>query len=69
MNPECMLYPLKLAKIVFDFFHISDLVYFLRLHFATPCLHFIYILRRGCILIVSILLLGCLLIVSKIDLT
>ena len=66
-----MLYPLKLAKKVFDFFHFSDLVDFL---------HFIYILRRGCILIdsillrgciliVSILLRGCILIVSKIDLS
>ena len=32
INCECMLYPLKLAKKVFDFFHFSDLVYFLRLH-------------------------------------
>ena len=61
-----MLYPLKLAKKVPDFFHFSDLVNFLLFQKkklqCLACLHF-------CILTVSILLRGCILIVSKIDLT
>ncbi len=76
-----MLYPLKLAKKVFDFFHFSYSRFGLFLAIELICnallaFAFINILLRGCILIILlrgciliILLRGCILIVSKIDLT
>ena len=37
VNCECMLYPLKLAKKVFDFFHFSDSGFGLFLAIALIC--------------------------------
>ena len=64
VNSECMLYPFKLAKKVFDFFHFLGFGLFLAIALICNAL-----LAFHLFVAVSISLGGFILIVSKIDLT